>query len=70
MFSIDFRKSSITKFHKNLFRGKSGVTCGQRDNQSGRTDRHDEDNNRSSEFCKRTQKVGYWKNVYEIPEYA
>jgi len=43
-----FRKYSNTKFHENLSSGSRVVPCGRTDR---RTDRHDEDNSRFSQFC-------------------
>jgi len=41
-----FKKYSNTKFHENPSNGSRVVPC-------GRTDRHDEANNRFSQFCER-----------------
>ena len=41
-----FEKYSNDKFYENVFSGSRVVPCGQ-------TDRHDEANNRFSQFCER-----------------
>jgi hypothetical protein len=46
IFTKIFEEYSNIKLHKNLSSGSRGVPC-------GRTDRHDEGNCRSSQFCER-----------------
>jgi hypothetical protein len=49
IFSIDFQKYLNIKFHEDPFSGSRVVPCGWKE-------RHDEANDRFSQFCERAQK--------------